>query len=500
MATTNILGLFTTPEQYQTQQLAQQQGAEQQRALGFAGLDPRQQAIYSLFMGGQQLGRGVGRLLGGEDPQLRMISQRQQLMQSINPADPESLMAGIQRASQAGDQELALSLTDFMNKQGSEMAQQQQRMAAASRERQQAIPADIAKSRELGVLTTALNALEATPQTPARDQQMAMLRTQISALERPEKVTPDMSNAMALADLASADRNSETWKTTYQQQLTRLTTKPENQKKSAFAQQLEDAGYVPGSPAYVSMMDKFLTKELTAKQEKEFSYGVEREATATAEFGKRFAELTPQQQKQVNNMVDAEKQKTAEKGAPKLYMPGQTKEGPKGISGFRNEVIQSIKPFRDTVTATDNALQNINDAINTNNFISFNAARVQLAKALGDSTLSRRDIEQAGGDPSLIGGFFDATSRLFTGTPTADTQKKIRDTLKAIRKVARTKANAELDVQRKLGKRAGYEQEDIDMAFDFPEFKREALPANAAPAPGSGRVVDYNALPQQRKP
>jgi hypothetical protein len=47
-----------------------------------------------------------------------MISQRQQLMQSINPADPKSLMTGIQRAAQSGDQELAMKLTDFMNKQG----------------------------------------------------------------------------------------------------------------------------------------------------------------------------------------------------------------------------------------------------------------------------------------------------------------------------------------------------------------------------------------------
>ena len=40
MATSNILGLFTSPEEYQ----AQQMGAEQQRALGFAQLSPMQLA------------------------------------------------------------------------------------------------------------------------------------------------------------------------------------------------------------------------------------------------------------------------------------------------------------------------------------------------------------------------------------------------------------------------------------------------------------------------
>jgi hypothetical protein len=216
-----------------------------------------------------------------------------------------------------------------------------------------------------------------------------------------------------------------------------------------------------------------------------------------SEFGKRFSELTQDQQKKVNKMVDEERGKVSEKGAAKLVLPGQGKEGLKGVSSFRNEVIQTVKPFRDTVTATDNALTNIDDAIKTNNFISFNAARVQLAKALGDSTLSRRDIEQAGGDPSIIGGFFDATSTLFTGTPTKDTQKKIQSTLKAIRKVARNKANNELDRQRKLGVRAGYATEDVDLALDFPEFTGAPTPPANANAPASNRkAVDFNALPK----
>ena len=114
-----------------------------------------------------------------------------------------------------------------------------------------------------------------------------------------------------------------------------------------------------------------------------------------------------------------------------------------------------------------------------------------MAKALGDSTLSRRDIEQAGGDPSLIGGFFDATSTLFTGTPSIDTQKKIQSTLKAIRKVANGKATNELDRQRKLGVRAGYATEDVDLALDFPEFKG----GSGKPA-GGGKTVNFGDLPK----
>lgn len=497
MATTNILGLFTTPEQYQTQQTAQQQNAEQQRAFNFAQLSPRDQAVYGMFLGGQQLGRGVGRLLGGEDPQLRMISQRQQLMQSINPADPESLMAGIQRAAQAGDQELALSLTDFMNKQGSEMAQQQQRMAAASRERQQAIPADIAKSRELGVLTTALNALEATPQTPARDQQMAMLRTQISALERPEKVTPDMSNAMALADLANADRNSETWKTTYQQQLTRLTTKPENVKRSEFAQALVESGLEEGSPAFKEKMTAFAAKKLADKDEKDISFGADREAIAAEEFeNKRYKDLTPTQKAKVNARLEREQGSKAERGATKFVMPGQKE--PVDISKFRSALTTSLQPFTETLDAADSGMALMDRAINSSSFSAFTAARTELARMLQGGRLSNADVQNAGQNPQILENAKDFLSRTFTGTPSKETMTDMKNTMSLIKKVAKNKYNRELKAQRNIAKMSNISDEQINTLFE--DIRRPEQQPAAAPAPGSGRVVDYNALPQQRKP
>lgn len=182
MATSDILGLFMSPEQYQAQQMAQQQAAEQQRAFNFAQLSPRDQAVYSTFLGAQQLGRGFGGLLGVQDPQLQRIRQRQEIMQSINPADMASLTAGIQRASQMGDQELALSLTDFMNKQGSEMALAQQRQAQATRERVQGLPSQITISREIGILQTNLDELKKTPETPERNRGIAILQSQLDNL------------------------------------------------------------------------------------------------------------------------------------------------------------------------------------------------------------------------------------------------------------------------------------------------------------------------------
>jgi hypothetical protein len=105
-----ILGLFTTPEQYQ---LAQQQ-AQQAQAIQYANLDPMARANYGTFRAGQLLGNAIGGALGGEDPQLKMISQRQQILGMIDPSNPDSYAQAIQMALQGGDQEAAFLLRNEM--------------------------------------------------------------------------------------------------------------------------------------------------------------------------------------------------------------------------------------------------------------------------------------------------------------------------------------------------------------------------------------------------
>ena len=116
-----ILGLFTTPEQYQ---LAQRQAQEAQ-AIQYANLDPRSQAQYGFYRAGQQLGNAIGGALGGEDPQLKLISQRQQILGMIDPSNPDSFAQGIQMALQTGDTQTAFILRNEMMK-AKEQAQAQE--------------------------------------------------------------------------------------------------------------------------------------------------------------------------------------------------------------------------------------------------------------------------------------------------------------------------------------------------------------------------------------
>ena len=117
----DILGLFTTPEQYR---LSQQQ-AQDAQAIQYANLDPRAQADYGFFRAGQQLGGAIGGALGGVDPQLQKITQRQQILGMIDPNNPDSYAQAIQAALQGGDQEAAFLLRNEMMK-AKQLAQEQE--------------------------------------------------------------------------------------------------------------------------------------------------------------------------------------------------------------------------------------------------------------------------------------------------------------------------------------------------------------------------------------
>jgi len=125
----DIMGLFQTPDQYQTAQNAAMQERFRQNAL----LTPLQQASVGYQQAGYQLGQGIGGALGGQDPQLKIIAQRQAIGSQINFADPESIMSGANLAAKSGDQALAMHLVDVANKVESTSSQTALRKAQAQK-------------------------------------------------------------------------------------------------------------------------------------------------------------------------------------------------------------------------------------------------------------------------------------------------------------------------------------------------------------------------------
>ena len=219
---TDIAGLFgLTPQMYEQglRQSAMNEGA------AYARMAPEDRAIAGIYSAGAGLGRAGGGLLGVEDPQMKLISARQSIIGQLDQTDPTSLLRGAKSLSDMGDQQGAFALADYARKAQSEIAQAQQRMAAAQRERLQGTDKDIQIANELGSLQDTLDQLKAQPASPERDRAMNLLTTRYTELQR-------------------------------------LTTKPEQKDKySAFGQTLIDAGLTPGTEPFQKRMLEYATEK-----------------------------------------------------------------------------------------------------------------------------------------------------------------------------------------------------------------------------------------------
>lgn len=100
MADNSVLGLFTDPFQY----VARQSEMQDQSARRFAEMTPMQQAQYGIYKGAGQLGGGLAGLMGVQDPQLQIISNRNAILRQIDQTDPQSILAGAKQLAQTDPQ------------------------------------------------------------------------------------------------------------------------------------------------------------------------------------------------------------------------------------------------------------------------------------------------------------------------------------------------------------------------------------------------------------
>lgn len=331
----------------------------------------------------------------------------------------------------------------------------------------------------------------------AQDPQLQIISARNAVMREINPNDPDslMAGAQRLAQIdpqgANALANSAREAQVKLSQVTRNLR--ERQGLDPIQQIIRSGKYTPQSISEYEKTGDITRLALIEKPEKERQFGAEREAIAGEMFdNKSFSQLTPAEKAAVNKRVEEE----GRKRTPQItnVLPGAKELV--DIPRFRATVQSTIEPQSKTVNAADQALQNITDSLNTNNFSSFRAAQVQFARAIsGSGDLSQKELIAAGADPSLLGGAADTISRLFSGTPTADTQEKMKKTLEAIRTVAAKKANDELARQAKIASlQPGYTPEIINKALDFPEFKMPAAaPAATGPFTDAEKEKRYQA-------
>jgi hypothetical protein len=183
MADSIVGGLFgMTPESYQQQQ--NQQALAQSAQL--AQMSPFALAKTGIGYGANRLAGAVGSMLGGQDPQLQLLSQRNAVMREVDPSDPESLMKGAQRLAQF-DPQGASALANQAREAQVKLSQ----VVRNTREgRASAMGADVMKANAEAGIKAAIRALEGQEQTPDVVSQLQVYKDQLTALTRPKEYSP----------------------------------------------------------------------------------------------------------------------------------------------------------------------------------------------------------------------------------------------------------------------------------------------------------------------
>lgn len=145
-------------------------------------------------------------------------------------------------------------------------------------------------------------------------------------------------------------------------------------------------------------------------------------------------------------------------------------EKPADILKIRADLNATLKPFRDAVNAADSAIILADDALKNNNFASASALQRQLARVAGETQISNQDIRAFGGDPSLIGSVQDVLSRLVSGTPTADTLRKMRQVAVILQKKNKALEDQEINQTKRLARSSGnFTEAQIENLFSLRE-------------------------------
>lgn len=259
-APSSVVGGMFSPEISRAAEMQYLQGRQKEmrdRALAFAQLSPMQQADYGFYRGGQQLGDVLGGALGGQDPQLKLISQRQRLLSQLDRSDPESYKKIALQAQQMGDSELATLVSEAGRKLELDTSLIKQR----GREAKGADP-----------FQQLLRSGKYTPASMATYEISGNV-ADLREVDSPDKVPADIQKARLVA---------------------------------------QGKGFKEGTPEFNAEIVKQLEKPST-----EPSVGSDREAIAKDLFFKPFAQLTQEQVKAVNAKKRADDEKLAREGAPK---------------------------------------------------------------------------------------------------------------------------------------------------------------------------------------
>jgi hypothetical protein len=171
-----------TPDLYERQLRAQ----DEKRAIEMANLAPGARGAAMIQSGAAGLTRGIGGLLGAEDPQLKLISARNAVMQEVDPTNPDSLMAGAQRLSQF-DPVGASALANAAREAQVKLSQVVRNTREA---RGLSVGQDVLKAETEASYLAAIRQLQGMEQTPENAAALQIYKDKLAALTRTKEAAP----------------------------------------------------------------------------------------------------------------------------------------------------------------------------------------------------------------------------------------------------------------------------------------------------------------------
>jgi hypothetical protein len=189
-----------------------------------------------------------------------------------------------------------------------------------------------------------------------------------------------------------------------------------------------------GSPEYNAAFDAEYARLTAPKDAKGPGFGAEAERVSKLKFGKPFADLTSAEAAEVDKILEARGLSSAKAGALNLKVELPGVKGAGDLVGLRGTINTTLKPYRDGLNAAEQAITLADDVLKTGNFASFASLARSLAKASGETQLSKADVNAFGGDPSFVGSISDYASKLASGTPTKDTVRQLKALAKLFKK------------------------------------------------------------------
>jgi chaperonin cofactor prefoldin len=165
--------------------------------------------------------------------------------------------------------------------------------------------------------------------------------------------------------------------------------------------------------------------------------------------------------------------------AAKVSVGGSTLSLPTKATDLVNDFNKGQERYAIVFDSAQKAKQLINEAKNSNNSQTWEAARTTIARAVGESKLSNEDIRRTGIDPRLVQGALDWVSKKTVGVPNEDIMKQLYVLSSILERDAKMRGDRYVDQVRAATRKENPDFKDIEQLFPYMGVNPSAPPSAA---------------------